>query len=93
VRHAAWQRTVYLRLWFITASSIASRVVPAMSETIARSLCVSLLSRDDFPTLGLASDASKVAVWRYGKVAVRQSWATGKRAGWECELEGSWKVG
>ena len=33
--------------------SIESRVVPATSETMACSFLIMLLSRDDFPTLGI----------------------------------------
>mmetsp|Transcript_4378 Transcript_4378/g.9594 ORF Transcript_4378/g.9594 Transcript_4378/m.9594 type:complete len:214 (+) Transcript_4378:181-822(+) len=38
--------------WLSTAWSIASRVVPERSHTIARSVPVSRLSNDDLPTLG-----------------------------------------
>ena len=37
---------------YFTAVSMASRVVPAISDTIERSSCASLLIRDDLPTFG-----------------------------------------
>ena len=43
---------IYSVPWWMTVSSTASRVVPAMGETMARSSPVSALSRVDLPTLG-----------------------------------------
>mmetsp|Transcript_4880 Transcript_4880/g.10757 ORF Transcript_4880/g.10757 Transcript_4880/m.10757 type:complete len:253 (+) Transcript_4880:845-1603(+) len=51
-RTPAVSRKTYSRLWLMTRWSMTSRVVPAMSETMARSARARRLSSDDLPTFG-----------------------------------------
>ena len=58
LRNPAVSINTYSRPAHVTSVSMASRVVPAILETITRLSPVNLLIMDDFPTLGLPTMAT-----------------------------------